>query len=70
MKVSDTFLHGFVTALEEVHKSNVDIHEAIYGFMMDPPDSEFQEGYLTVLRQLKEGKRPHVIDGNIIYVNF
>ena len=70
MRPNDDFLHGFVCALEEVAKNDVDIDEALYGFMIDPPDSDHQRGYLEVFKQLKAGKRPHVQDGNVIYVNF
>ena len=65
-----TYTDGYITACEEWVEHRFDIDEALYGFSVDPADSEFQEGFRdALLSKQRYGVFLHTPqDGNVTYV--
>ena len=65
-----TYTDGYITACEEWEEHRFDIDEALYGFAVDPADSDFQRGFEDALVSKKTyGSFVHTPpDSNVTYV--
>ena len=65
-----TYTDGYISACEEWEEHRFDIKEALYGFAVDPADSEFQEGFRDALLSMdRYGNFVHTPPGsNVTYV--
>ena len=65
-----TYTDGYISACEEWEEHRFDIKEALYGFAIDPADSEFQEGFRdALLSKERYGVFLHTPqDSNVTYV--
>lgn len=65
-----TYTDGYISACEEWEEHRFDIKEALYGFAVDPADSEFQEGFRDALLSMdRYGNFVHTPpESNVTYV--
>jgi|TARA_R110000744_G_scaffold14697_4_gene41736 hypothetical protein len=64
------FVEGYKNAVEEYSSNKFSLAEALESFSIDPPESDYQLGFLEAVRSLHKFGVPTYAVDNVVYVGW